>query len=271
MNTLMLELKKVGANFRTYFGIAILWGLGVLIGINVWYNPSLVPLRQFGFQLSGLYVPGLTLYPLAVVGPVVTVLIAGESIAGERIKGTLRMVLAKPVTREQFYLGKVYLILVYAFFIVFSTLLVTAVLGLMLFGGGDVILPNELSNFGDGFFSVPAWEAAWRLVLCGIAVSLYILAFASVALFFSSFLNHSLASPVFTLVMTTAFTVLENLEFFSPLAPYLITHHFLYWQNFMVQQIDWSGFSSSLGVVMLYIAGGFFGGGVFFHFRDETD
>ncbi len=271
MNTLILELKKVRANFRTYFGIIILWGLGVLIGINVWYNPSLVPLRQFGFHLSGLYVPGLTLYPLAVVGPVVTVLIAGESIAGERIRGTLRMVLSKPVTRQQFYMGKVYLIIVYSFFIVFSTLLVTAVLGLILFGGGEVILPNELSNFSEGFFNVPAEEALWRLASSGIAVSLYVLAFASVALFFSSFLNHSLASPVFTLVMTTAFTVLENLEFFRPFAPYLITHHFLYWQNFMVHEIDWLGFFSSLGVVMVYIAGGIIGGGLIFRYRDETD
>ena len=80
-----------------------LMGLGILIGINVWYNPSLLPLKQLGFRLSGLYIPGLTLYPLAVVGPVVAVLIAGESIAGERIKGTLRMILTDQSPRSHLF------------------------------------------------------------------------------------------------------------------------------------------------------------------------
>ncbi|MEI6157820.1 MAG: hypothetical protein WCP87_05585, partial [Atribacterota bacterium] len=77
MNTFQAELKKVKANFRTYVGMVVLWALGIMIGVNVWFNPSLVPLKSLGFRLSGLYIPGLTLYPLAIVGPAVAVLIAG--------------------------------------------------------------------------------------------------------------------------------------------------------------------------------------------------
>ncbi|HSV30705.1 MAG TPA: ABC transporter permease subunit [Atribacteraceae bacterium] len=270
MSVLIIEIKKVKANARTYLGILILWGLGVLIGINVWHNPQLLPLRYLGFRLSGLYVPGLTLFPLALIGPIVTILIAGETIAGERIKGTLRMTLARPVSRRDVFLGKIALVVLYAVFIVFSTLLVTAILGILLFGAGDVIMPADLGNLSSGFYSLESGEALVRLLLAGTAVSIYIIAYGSIALFFSSFLNHSLASPIFTLVLTATFTVLENLEFFKPFSPYLITHHFLYWQNFMIEQINWTGFTGSLTIIALYIAACLCFGGIIFQWRDEV-
>ncbi len=271
MNTLRSELKKVKANFRTYIGMIVLWGLGILIGINVWYNPSLLPLKHLGFRLSGLYIPGLTLYPLAVVGPVVAVLIAGESIAGERIKGTLRMILTRPVSRFQIYLGKMYLIILYSFIIVFSTLSITALLGIALFGSGSIILPVELNTVSAGFFTLSAKEALIRLLLAGTSVSIYILSYASIAMCLSSFMNHSLASPIFTLVLTAAFTVLQNLEVFKPISFYLITSHLLYWQNFLIQSIKWKSFVFSLLIVIGYLIGSFLLGTIIFIRKDETN
>jgi len=270
MSILRSELKKVKANFRTYGGMIVLWGLGVLIGVNVWYNPSFLPLKQLGFRLSGLYIPGLTLYPLAVVGPVVAVLIAGESIAGERIKGTLRMILTRPVSRLHIYLGKMYLIVIHSTFMVFSTLGITALLGLILFGGGSVILPTKLNNLSTGFFTLTPQQALIRLFLAGITVSLYILSYASIAMFLSSFMSHSLASPIFTLIFTASSTVLQNLEVFKPISPYLLTSHLLSWQNFLNQSIKWDSFIFSLLIICGYLLGSFFMGIFIFIHKDET-
>ncbi|MCX6090216.1 MAG: ABC transporter permease subunit [Candidatus Atribacteria bacterium] len=270
MNTFPTELKKVKANFRTYVGMVVLWALGIMIGVNVWFNPSLVPLKNLGFRLSGLYIPGLTLYPLAIVGPAVAVLIAGESIAGERIKGTLRMILSRPVSRFQVYTGKMYLTILYSFFIVFSTLILTSILGIILFGSGSVILPVKWENMSAGFFTLTAPEAVWRMILAGTTVSIYILAFASIAMCLSSFMNHSLASPIFTLVLTAALSVLQNLEVFKPVSPYLITSHFLDWQTFLSRSIDWNQYLVGFLVVMVYLLSGFIIGAFTFIRRDET-
>jgi ABC-2 type transport system permease protein len=244
--------------------------LGILIGINVWYNPSLLPLKQLGFRLSGLYIPGLTLYPLAVVGPVVAVLIAGESIAGERIKGTLRMILTRPVPRVRIYLGKLSLIILYSLFIVFSTLLITSLLGFFLFGGGSVVLPVELNNMSAGFFTLSAQEAILRLILAGLTVSFYILTYASIALCLSSFMSHSLASPIFTLIFTAASTVVQNLEVFKPISPFLITRHLLSWQNLMNQTIEWNSLIFSYIIVGFYFLGSLLIGIIIFNRKDET-
>ncbi|NLJ37657.1 MAG: ABC transporter permease subunit [Candidatus Atribacteria bacterium] len=270
MNILSSEIQKIRANYRTYGGLIVLWGLGILIGINVWYNPSLLPLKHLGFRLSGLYIPGLTLYPLAVVGPVVAVLIAGESIAGERIKGTLRMILTRPIPRTRIYLGKLSLIILYSLFIVFSTLLITSFLGFFLFGGGSVVLPVDFNNISSGFFTLSIQEAILRLILAGLSVSFYILAYASIALCLSSFMSHSLASPIFTLIFTAASTVIQNLEVFKPISPFLITHHLLSWQNLMAQSIKWNTLFFSYLIVGCYFFGSFLLGIIIFNRKDET-
>ncbi|MBP8932861.1 MAG: ABC transporter permease subunit [Candidatus Atribacteria bacterium] len=269
MNILHSEIQKIKANYRTYCGLIVLWGLGILIGINVWYNPSLLPLKQIGFRISGLYVPGLTLYPLAVVGPVVAVLIAGESIAGERIKGTLRMILTRPISRSRIYLGKLSLIILYSLFMVFSTLLLTSLLGFFLFGGGTVVLPVELNDMTSGFFTLSAPEALLRLIFAGLTLSFYILTYASIALCLSSFLTNSLASPIFTLIFTAASTVIQNLEVFKPISSYLITRHLLSWQNLLNQSIEWDKLFFSLIIVGSYFLGSLLIGITVFNRIDE--
>lgn len=264
------EIRKI-AHPATYAGILVLWGLGVLIGVYLWHNPSLIYLREFGFPFHGLYLPAITLYPLAMIGPILAVLVAGESLAGERARGTLRMALTRPVTRVRIYLVKINLVIVYALFIVFSTLGLTAVLGKVLLGGESFYLPESWDNLQAGFFSLSSKEVGIRLALSGLSIVWYILALAAISFFFSSFQKRALAGPIFTLIFSASFSVLESLDVFQSAHPYFITHHSLYWQTFFSRSIDWSAFFFSFWVIGIYIVISFVLGGIIFCRRDELD
>ena len=180
------------------------------------------------------------------------------------------MILTRPIPRTRIYLGKLSLIILYSLFIVFSTLLITSFLGFFLFGGGSVVLPVDFNNMSSGFFTLSIQEAILRLILAGLSVSFYILAYASIALCLSSFMSHSLASPIFTLIFTAASTVIQNLEVFKPISPFLITHHLLSWQNLMAQSIKWNTLFFSYLIVGCYFLGSFLLGIIIFNRKDET-
>jgi len=133
-----------------------------------------------------------------------------------------------------------------------------------------VILPAELNNMSSGFFTLSAQEALLRLTLAGLTVSFYILTYASIALCLSSFMSHSLASPIFTLIFTAASTVVQNLEVFKSVSPYLITHHLLSWQNLMNKSIDRNSLFFSFIIVGFYFLGSLLIGITIFNRKDET-
>jgi len=83
-------------------------------------------------------------------------------------------------------------------------------------------------------------------------------------------MSHALAIPIFTLIFTAASTVVQNLEVFKPISPFLITRHLLSWQNLMNQTIEWNSLIFSYIIVGFYFLGSLLIGIIIFNRKDET-
>src|SRR5206468_831588 len=98
--------------------------------------------------------------------PLAVSVVAGDSVAGEANIGTLRYLLAVPVTRLRLLLVKLAAVTVGAFLATFTVAVVGIVMGLVLFGGGSMtLLSGTQIGLGDGLLRV---SAAAAYLACGL-------------------------------------------------------------------------------------------------------
>jgi ABC-2 type transport system permease protein len=153
--------------------------------------------------------------------PIAVATFAGDSVAGEANVGTLRYLLTVPVERTRLLAVKYAGIVVGAFV---APLVVAAsglVVGLLLFGGGDVTLLGG-SRVGMG-------EALLRLLGVCAYLGVCLAALGAVGLFVSTLTEQPMGATIAVTMLTVASFVLLAIPQVEWLHPYLLTRH---WQVF---------------------------------------
>jgi ABC-2 type transport system permease protein len=153
--------------------------------------------------------------------PIAVAMLAGDAVAGEANQGTLRYLLAVPVGRTRLLAVK-YAGIVFGAFL--APLVVAAsglVIGLILFGGGDVTL---LSGTQVGFGG-----ALLRLLGVCLYLGVCLAAVGAVGLFLSTLTEQPMGATIALTMLTVASFVLGQIPQLSWLHPYLLTRH---WQDF---------------------------------------
>ena len=139
------ELRLIFLRRRNLAGLGVLAGVRVLIAVAVRLSS---PGRDSGgpdffswITENGLFVSlaSLTL-ELGLFLPLAVAAISGDSIAGEANIGTLRYLLTVPVSRTRLLAVKYAAIVVFAFAATLTVSVTGMVMGLLLFGGGDLSL-----------------------------------------------------------------------------------------------------------------------------------
>ncbi|MGY0235343.1 ABC transporter permease [Longispora urticae] len=221
------ELMLIFGRRRNWVGLAILAVVPLIIAIAVKVdNPdnggggggdffSAITDNGLFVGLAALMVEIPLFLPLAVAT------ISGDSIAGEANQGTLRYLLAVPVTRARLLAVKFGALVVFAATATLAVAVTGVVAGLALFGGGPMTL---LSGTQIGF-----WGGVGRLLLvCGY-VTVCLTALAAIGLFFSTLTEQPIGAGVAVLMLTIVSTILDAIPQLSFLGPYLPTH---YWYAF---------------------------------------
>ena len=245
------ELRLIFLRRRNMAGLAVLASVPVLISVAVKLSS---PSGEGGgpdffgsITENGLFVAlaSLTL-ELGLFLPLAVAAISGDSIAGEANIGTLRYLLTVPVHRARL-LGVKYLAIV--LFSLVASLVVTAtgiVLGLVLFGGGDMtLLSGSQISFGEGLARVLA--ATTYLALCFASLG-------AVGLFVSSLTEQPIGATIAVVIFSTASFILDTIPQVSWLHPLLITHHWLAFGDLFRQPIAWDGMTTGLYVAGAYAA-----------------
>jgi ABC-2 type transport system permease protein len=250
------ELWKMFGKKRTYFGFGafLLAHASILLIFRYWQGPRrdmMHRLELLGYD-PGKYISSLTmavavLVPVAVfLMPLYVALVGGDLLAKEAEDGTLRMILARPISRFRLALVK------WLAGLIFSVVLALALGGLgaafatCLFpsGGLFVFLPME------GMFSLFEPGAGWsRYMVATTIVSFNAATVMGLALMFSCFNVKPAAATVLALSVLLTSRIIQEMPYFHDLQPWFFTYHMNYWLKVFEERVPWADIVQSLSIL----------------------
>jgi len=247
------ELVKLVARRRTWAGFAVFPAVEVLL-LAMLHLPKVR--SEFGRLLDkngidfiaafsaltlATYVVAAT---VAFLGVLYLVLVAADLVAAEVDDGTMRLQLARPVTRLQLLAGKigVSVVLTFAFslYIGASALAVAALAG----GGMDSLLafaPTQgVFAFHEGGEAL--WRYARAVLLLGVAVQVV----TALGMMFSCLPLRPATATVLALTVLMTDVILGTVPFFQGYADWFLTHHLACWLLSFQYVVPWTRIAESL-------------------------
>lgn len=255
-----IELFKIFKKPRTYIAFVAIAAIILLIQFALYADGEeyldfvMQSVNQSfeigGKKLNGYFVCFTILQTLLVHVPLLIALVAGDMVAGEANMGTLRLLVAKPVSRHILLLGKFAATVVYtlallvfmALLALFGSILIFGVSDLMVFKSDMLIILNKSDVF-------------WRYILAFGFAAVSMITVASLAFLLSVFAENSIGPIIATMSVIIVFTILTTMDipFFNAAKPFLFTNHMLNWKGFFDDPVDYGEVLKSLSVLLFHI------------------
>lgn len=261
------ELRLIFGRRRNLAGLLVLAAVPVLIAVAVKLSS---PGRGgdgpdfFGsITENGLFVSlaALTL-ELGLFLPLAVAAISGDAVAGEANLGTLRYLLTVPVQRARLLGVKYLAIMIFSLAATFTVTVTGIVMGLALFGGGDLtLLSGNQIGFGDGLL---------RVVAASLYLSVCFASLGAVGLFISTLTEQPIGATISVVIFSTASFIADGIPQIDWLHPFLITHHWLAFGDLFRSPIAWDGVQQGLYVAVAYMVVFWFAGWARFAGKDVT-
>ncbi len=188
---------------------------------------------------NGLFVPlaALTI-EMTLFLPLAVATISGDAIAGEANLGTLRYLLAVPVSRTRLLAVKYAAIVIFAVLATFLVSLVGILIGLSLFHGGNMtLLSGSQVGFNDGLL---------RVLGATIYLSVQFAALGAIGLFISTLTEQPIAATIAAVVLTVTMFILDSIPQLSWLGPWLLTHWWSSFGDLLRAPVAWDGIQRGL-------------------------
>ena len=214
------ELKIIFGRRRNIAGLGVLAAVPVILAVSARLSSS----GQVGgpdfisaIVGNGLFVAfGALALELPLFLPLAVSAISGDSVAGEANLGTLRYLLAIPAGRTRLLVIKYFAIVIFAFAATFLVALVGSIMGLALFGGGDMtLLSGTQTSLADG---------VWRLVLSSLYLAAQFSALGAIGLFISTLTEQPIGATVAIVLVNVLMFILDMIAQLDWLHPWLLTH-----------------------------------------------
>ena len=214
------ELKIIFGRRRNIAGLGVLAAVPVILAVSIRLSSS----GQTGepnfigaITGNGLFVAFAALaLELPLFLPLAVSAISGDSIAGEANLGTLRYLLAIPAGRTRLLVTKYIAIVIFALIATLIVALVGVILGLSLFGGGDMtLLSGTQTSMADG---------VWRLLLSSLYLAAQFSALGAIGLFISTLTEQPIGATIAVLLVNVLMFILDQISQLDWLHPWLLTH-----------------------------------------------
>jgi ABC-2 type transport system permease protein len=214
------ELKIIFGRRRNIAGLGVLAAVPVILAVSVRLSspgqgggPNLIS----AITGNGLFVAFAALaLELPLFLPLAVSAISGDSVAGEANLGTLRYLLAIPAGRTRLVVIKYAAIVIFAFAATFLVALVGSIMGLALFGGGDMtLLSGTQTSMADG---------VWRLVLSSLYLAAQFSALGAIGLFVSTLTEQPIGATIAIVLVNVMMFILDSIAQLDWLHPWLLTH-----------------------------------------------
>ena len=178
--------------------------------------------------------------------PLTTGIASGDAIAGEASAGTLRYLLTLPVSRTRLLAVKAVATLMFVGAAVMAIAVMALGAGALYFGLREVTLLSGST--------VPLSEGLLRMAGVALYVALSLTGLVSVGLFFSTLTEVPVGAMAGTVVVAIVSAVLDTLPQLSAIHPWLLTHHWLDFAEFLRIEVDWGVLGVGLGVQAAWVA-----------------
>ena len=148
--------------------------------------------------------------------PLAVATIAGDAVAGEANLGTLRYLLTIPAGRTRLLATKFAAIVIFALVATVVVAGVGTIMGLALFGGGDlVLLSGTQTSFADGL---------GRLVLSCLYLTAQLSALGALGLFVSTLTEQPIGATIAVVLINVLMFICDSISQLAWLHPFLLTH-----------------------------------------------
>ncbi len=252
---------------RTYIGFGAFLGLQALILLMLQHPRAKgevsALLGQNGLAFESYYM-GLTLaiviilFSFTFLGGLYVALVAGDIVAKEVEDGTMRMILARPVSRTRLLMLKLAACLIYTIvLVVFLGVSALAFASGYRGGLGQLFIfiePERLFAFYD------TAEGLWRYARSVLCLAYGTLTIACLAFMFSCFKMKPAAATILTLSVFFIDVVLQNLPYFQSLRHYFMSYHIGFWVRTYHEYPPWAAIGRSVlilaGLMVTFVAVG---------------
>lgn len=269
------ELWKLFGKKRTYIGFGMFLAAQAFIILWLRFRPHHVEelshrLDSMGYAssqfITSLTISLIMIIPMAMLLlPLYATLIGGDLVAKEAEDGTLRMILSRPVSRLRLLTVK------WLAGVIFSIVL-TIALGTFGVAFASLFFPSGGLFFFlpmEQLFSVFGPAEAWPRYAGAISMLIMTtITMTGLAWMFSCFNVKSAAATILAISFLFLFRILQELEFFKELQPFLITYHFRVWLDMLREPIPWWKVGQSISILLAYNVTFFVVGTAAFQTRD---
>lgn len=268
------EIIKTFLKKRTYLGFLIILIIVPLVegAMKIeggrFRDAALRSLQQdfffVGNLLNGWVVAHQLMNTLWVHIPLLISFVAGDQLAGEATSGTYRLILIRPVSRTRIFFSKYLTTLAYTIVFVAFLGVLSVGLAVLLMGTGDLLV------FDQGILILPGSDVAWRFFAAYILAGWSMVTIASIAFFFSSFVENAIGPIVATMGVLIVFLIVSVMpvELFTIIRPYLFTTYLNVWQKVFADPVAWGEIWNSCGALGAYSAGLVIGAWAIFQRKD---
>ena len=214
------ELKIIFGRRRNIAGLGVLAVVPVILAVSVRLSaPGQGGGPDFISAITGngLFVAfGALALELPLFLPLAVSAISGDSVAGEANLGTLRYLLAIPAGRTRLLVIKYAAIVIFALAATLLVALVGSIMGLALFGGGDMtLLSGTQASLADG---------VWRLILSSLYLAAQFSALGAIGLFASTLTDQPIGATIAIVLVNVMMFILDSISQLDWLHPWLLTH-----------------------------------------------
>jgi len=261
MRLFWFETYKIFSRWRTYIGfgaialIVILTEVVMKLSAGEILGRMMRPMQKdfliFGNVLNGWFITAFIMNSFHIHIPFFITLVAGDIVSSEATSGTVRLLLIRPPSRSRIITAKYLAALFYTTGVVIFLGLLCILLGLALFGSGDLIMNYE-RQFRIVF--IPEAEIPMRMLLAFTAAIWSMAVVTSIAFLFSTLAENSIGPIIGTMAVVIVFFVLGNFpfDFFRAIHPYLFTTHMNIWQRFLDDPVPWQEIAKSAAILGLH-------------------
>ncbi len=270
------ELIKLFGKKRTYIGFGMFLvaqnAMLMLFHFSKGFSRSYERLLEGNGYLVQDYISALTISIIMLIPqvlllmPLYTGLVGGDLMAKEAEDGTLRMILARPISRWRLLMVK------WLAGVIFSASQVVAL------GGMALVFSALWFPWRGMFVWFPEPEFVFRVLTAGQGLKLYAFShlfmainastMMTLAFMFGCFNMKPAAATILSVSVLLLNLVLESIPALSDYRPYMLLHQFRVWVAVYADPLDWSRIITSLCVLLAVNVTCLVVGGTAFHTRD---
>ena len=228
-NLLINEFVKVVYKKRTYISFVLITALIPFIVLAVKNGGGSLESKLYGqladsFIFVGSLVNGnLSAYIIIAIlishMPFLSTIVASEIVSGEYSKGTFRMYLTRPISRNKVLLSKLIIVLGYTTLMMLYFVLYTLFISRLIIGNGDLVV------FHNGLLVLDSMDVGWRFMLSFWLSNILMLTVTCLCFMISTFSKNSVTPIIVTISIVFIGTAVAfiPIELFEKLNPYLFT------------------------------------------------